>query len=140
MSDNPIWDDRATELLGTARRRTRPRGFAPWKPKDDAQRLLAQIGAVLTEYAPYLPLTCRQIFYRLVGAHGFAKTNNAYENLCNVLNRARRARLISMDAIRDDGGVTEGGTGWASTDDFLTSVRDQHEAMSKSDGSSVASC
>ena len=32
--------------------------------------LIERVLAVLTEYAAHLPLTCRQIFYRLVGARG----------------------------------------------------------------------
>ena len=50
-----------------------------------------------------LPLTVRQIFYRLVGAHGYDKTEQAYARLGEHLNRARRAGLIEFDAIRDDG-------------------------------------
>ena len=33
------------------------------------------------EYEDYLPLTIRQIFYRLVGAHEYEKTERAYERL-----------------------------------------------------------
>jgi hypothetical protein len=55
------------------------------------------------EYAGYLPLTLRQVFYRLVGAHGFDKTEQAYGRLGECLNRGRRAGMIPFDAIRDDG-------------------------------------
>ena len=125
MTDLHDWDRRATELLGTTRRSTRVRGFAPWSPREETKPLLAQIKAVLHEYVSYLPLTLRQVFYRLVGAHGYSKTEASYERLGEVLNRARRARLVSMDAIRDDGGLTEGITGWESTNDFFASIRDQ---------------
>jgi hypothetical protein len=58
-------------LLGGARRtHTRPRGFADWSPRPDTMALLDTVRSVLDEYADYLPLTVRQIFYRLVGAHG----------------------------------------------------------------------
>ena len=50
-----------------------------------------------------LPLTVRQIFYRLVGAHGYDKTENAYSRLGEKIKRARRAGLIPFEAIRDDG-------------------------------------
>ena len=92
-------------LGGVTRIRTRARGFAPWNPQAKTLQLLDQVRAVLGEYEDYLPLTIRQIFYRLVGAHSFEKTEQAYERLCETLNRARRARLISMNAIRDDGGA-----------------------------------
>ena len=43
--------------------------------------LLVPVNAVLHEYADHLPLTIRQIFYRLVGAHGYEKTEQAYDRL-----------------------------------------------------------
>jgi hypothetical protein len=45
----------------------------------------------------------RQVFYRLVGAYGFEKTEAAYGRLCDYLVRARRARMIEFGALRDDG-------------------------------------
>jgi hypothetical protein len=99
--------DAIGELLGGAERtRTRPRAFAPWSPRQDTLELIARVNAVLGEYADHLPLTLRQIFYRLVGAYGYEKTERAYKRLGEHLVRARRARLIPMESIRDDGGVT----------------------------------
>jgi hypothetical protein len=64
--------DAAFSLLGGAHRsRPRARGFAPWSPQPETRALLQQVLAVLREYTEYLPLTLRQIFYRLVGAHGY---------------------------------------------------------------------
>ncbi len=58
------------DLLGGAERgRTRARGFTDWNPSAVSLALLAQVREVLVEYADYLPLTLRQVFYRLVGAH-----------------------------------------------------------------------
>jgi Raf kinase inhibitor-like YbhB/YbcL family protein len=85
--------------------------------------LLEQVRAVLGEYEDHLPLTIRQIFYRLVGAHNYEKTEQAYARLCEHLNRARRARVISMDAIRDDGGVIQEPNSWTGTEQFWRSVR-----------------
>ena len=120
----------AFDLLGGAeRRKTRARGFAPWNPQAPAQTLLVQVQAVLAEYAAYLPITCRQVFYRLVGAHQFDKTERAYERLCETLNRARRAGLIPMDAIRDDGGHRIVPPAWEGSDDFLSAVRAQAERL-----------
>jgi hypothetical protein len=82
---------------------TRVRGLAPWTPQRATRDLLGAVSAVLIEYENYLPLTVRQIFYRLVGAFGFDKTENAYSRPGEHLNRARRAGLIRFDAIRDDG-------------------------------------
>jgi hypothetical protein len=88
--------DSITELFGGAQRgRTRPRGFAPWSPQPETFNLLARVNAVLGEYADHLPLTLRQIFYR----------------------------LISMDAIRDDGGTVITPNMWASVEEYLDAVR-----------------
>jgi len=62
-------------------------------------------------------------FYRLVGAHGYEKTEQAYERLGEHLNRARRAHIISMDAIRDDGGTIIKPHCWSSAKEFLETFR-----------------
>jgi hypothetical protein len=122
--------DAVASLLGGARRRrTRVRGFAPWHPHDETLQLLELVRAVLVEYAEYLPLTLRQVFYRLVGAHGYDKTERAYERLGEHLVRARRARIIPMTAIRDDGGVTITPTMWASAQEYLDAVRAQASCL-----------
>jgi hypothetical protein len=115
-----------SELFGGAERvHTRPRGFAPWSPRRETLELMARVNAVLGEYRDHLPLTLRQIFYRLVGAHGYEKTERAYERLGEHLVRARRARLVPMEAIRDDGGTVITPTMWASAEEFLATVREQ---------------
>jgi hypothetical protein len=125
MSLRPrIIADRDRDLLGGARRkRTRVRGFAPWSPEATTLKLLDQVKAVLGEYEDYLPLTIRQIFYRLVGAHEYEKTEQSYKNLCEYLNRARRAKIIDMDDIRDDGITTSEPDGWNSVAQFRRTVR-----------------
>jgi hypothetical protein len=85
--------------------------------------LLEQVRGVLDEYEHYLPLTIRQIFYRLVGAHNYEKTEHAYARLCEHLNRARRARIIPMASIRDDGGVNSAPDSWDSADQFMCTIR-----------------
>jgi hypothetical protein len=80
--------------------------------------LLDQVAAVLEEYEEQLPLTVRQIFYRLVGAYGFEKTEQAYGRLCQHLVRARRARLIPFEAIRDDGVASISSAFYGSPEDF----------------------
>lgn len=82
--------------------RKRPKGYAEWRPRQDTQIVLAQVDEVLREYREHLPLTVRQIFYRLVGAFDYPKTEQAYERLGNYLVRGRRARLIPFEHIRDD--------------------------------------
>src|SRR5918992_5154994 len=83
--------------------RTRAKGYADWRPQDKTLALVGAVRAILEEYQAHLPLTIRQVFYRLVGVYGYPKDENAYERLCNALNRARRARMIGFEDLRDDG-------------------------------------
>jgi len=112
-----------TTVTGRTYTATRVRGFAPWSPRPETIDLLNLVNGVLREYRAQLPLTARQIFYRLVGAHGYEKTENAYARLCEYLNRARRARMIPFDAIRDDGTQSQGGPGWDDPAQFWRAVR-----------------
>jgi hypothetical protein len=89
---------------------TRPKGYAAWRPQKKTMMVLEQVGEILEEYRDQLPLTARQIFYRLVGAHDYPKTEQAYERLCYYLNRARRARMIPFKVLRDDGAEGRGGS------------------------------
>jgi hypothetical protein len=73
----------------------------------------------LDEYRAYLPLTVRQIFYRLVGAHGYSKTEQAYARLGEHLNRARRAGLIPFSSIRDDGTTLAEPLAWMDADELV---------------------
>jgi hypothetical protein len=87
----------------------RAKGFAPWRPQKRTEALLADIEAVLEEYRSYLPLTVRQIFYRLV-AKGYPKSESFYKtSVSDVCARARRSGRISFSAIRDDGVSRRGG-------------------------------
>ena len=110
-------------VTGRSYTATRVRGFAPWNPRSDTLRLLDQVRGIFREYAAQLPLTNRQIFYRLVGAHGYDKTEKAYARLCETLNRARRANLIPFSYIRDDGTISRPAGGWRDPDRFWNSVR-----------------
>jgi hypothetical protein len=107
-----------SEFAASRKNGGRPKGYAPWRPQAKSRVLLGQVQEILTQYADQLPLTVRQIFYRLVGAYGYAKTEAAYERLGNLLVRARRAQLIAFDDIRDDGVVTYSSRWHAGVEDF----------------------
>jgi hypothetical protein len=108
----------------------RPRGFiADWRPQPKTKALLATVNEVLDEYRDHLPLTCRQIFYRLVGAHGYDKTEQAYERLCEALNKARRARLIPFERLRDDDAPLPEPIGFEDAAEFVEVVRQQAERL-----------
>lgn len=88
------------------RKSTRHRGYiSNYRPQRATVALLNDVDAVLREYRAYLPVSVRQVYYRLVGAYGYEKTEAFYDRLCHHLVQARRARCIAFDAIRDDGVV-----------------------------------
>jgi hypothetical protein len=101
----------------------RARGFIKAWPRTETWELLNRVRRVLDEYVEQLPLTLRQIFYILVGRHGCEKTERAYERLCETLNKARRAKVVDMDAVRDDGFTNEIPNFFGSADHFLDAVR-----------------
>jgi hypothetical protein len=99
---------------------SRPKGYMEWNPSAEVLHIVSLSKQILREYGSYGPMTVRQIFYRLVGEHGYDKTERAYKRLAEYLVKARRSQMISFDAIRDDGGTTRGGPwGFDSVDDFL---------------------
>ncbi len=86
---------------------------------------------MLDEYRRFWPLTCRQIFYRMVGVHGYDKTETAYGRLCHHLANARRGNIIPFDAIRDDGVTTSSMEHFDDHDDFLRHVRELGEGYTR---------
>jgi hypothetical protein len=98
--------------------RTRPKGYADWRPQDNTLTLVANVREILEEYRAHLPLTIRQVFYRLVGVYGYPKDENAYERLCNALNRARRAGYVRFEDLRDDGISVMQPNHYAGVEDF----------------------
>jgi hypothetical protein len=110
---------------------SRPKGYAEWAPKAATLDVISDVGRVLDEYREHLPLTVRQIFYRLVGQYGYEKTERAYGRLAEYLVRARRAQLIPFSAIRDDGTTASGGGGWESVEEFVESIRSSAEYYSR---------
>lgn len=104
---------------------SRPKGFAYWEPNPRSAAIIAATQDVLHEYREYLPMTIRQIFYRLVGTVGYPKDEKAYKALCEILNKARRARMIRFTDIRDDGIRAGGSGGYANTREFDQGIRAQ---------------
>lgn len=102
---------------------SRPKGIAPWNPDAASVALLKQVNSILEEYEQHLPLTARQIFYRLVGQYGYDKTEHAYSRLCEKLVRARRALLVPFASIRDDGTTVRSPAGYDDVEDFWQVIR-----------------
>ena len=104
----------------------RPRGYVEWRPNADSAALLSAAQSVLEEYAEYGPLSARQIFDRLVAAHGLAKTDSSYDRVLNVLQRARRAELVPWAAIRDDGFSRSQLAGWSNKEAAFAEIGRAH--------------
>ena len=103
---------------------TRPRGpRTDWRPQRATLDLLEQVAHVLAEYSDHLPLTLRQVFYRLVAEHGFDKTERSYERLLDAMGNARRAGIIPFDSIRDDGITDVSPNAFDGKDHFLEVVQ-----------------
>lgn len=103
---------------------TRAKGYAPWRPQEKTLRLVGQIREILEELDDYLPLTARQLFYRLVGAYGYPKDERAYERLCNALGRARRSGMIPFGHLRDDSASVMASRHYAGVDGFYGHLRE----------------
>ena len=111
-----------------AKKKGRARGYIQtYRPQAKTRALLEQVQAVLDEYRAYWPITARQLFYRLVGAHGFPKDERACSRLYEHLVNARRARVIPFHAIRDDGVSSYAMSHFADADDFRATIREQAE-------------
>lgn len=107
-------------------------GYTPYKPSDDTRYWLECTREILSEYQAELPLTVRQIFYRLVASYGYDKTEKAYSRLASILTRARRATVlrtgdcpkIPFTAIRDDKLRSQQGYFYEDAEDFARGVRE----------------
>jgi hypothetical protein len=107
---------------------TRLKGYGPWNPQPKTRIILKQINAALEEYWDHLPLTIRQIFYRLVAAYSFPKTEKDYKRIENYLTRARRARMIPFWMLRDDGASVMAHSHYDGEDGFYAQLRRQGES------------
>jgi hypothetical protein len=112
-------------------------GFEPYSPHPNGEPryVLEQVVAVLREYAANLPLTLRQIFYRLVALEVIDKTEQAYQRLGSYVRKARRASVlpegergttpyIPFLAIRDDSTSMITPVTYGSSGDFDDTVMD----------------
>lgn len=114
--------------IAASRKTVRPRGYiSAYRPQAKTRALLEAVSRVLEEYADHLPLTIRQVFYRLVGAYAYPKDENFYNKLCHHLANARRGGEVPFDAIRDDGVTTVRLDHFRDEDEFLFSIRRRAE-------------
>lgn len=91
--------------------------------KGNSGLMLGQVQAILEEYADHLPLTIRQLFYRMIGEYRHPKTKEFERSLYGLLDKARRAEIIDYDDIRDDGIISRGGGGSHTIEDEISRWR-----------------
>jgi hypothetical protein len=113
----------------------RDRGFIEWRPHRHSLDLLDKVKAIIAQYGQ--ALTLRQIFYRLVARHKYPKsevskktgrsTDQPYNRLGDLVAKARRARLIPMEAIRDDGTTRLQSPFDAGIEEFLADTKERVE-------------
>ena len=99
---------------------SRPRGFLyDYNPRAKTRELLGQVEDVLATYAAELPLTARQVFYRLVATVQYPKDERGYTRLQEHLANFRRAGVVAFEHIRDDGVTVEAPLEYGSPEEFL---------------------
>lgn len=105
--------------MSATHRSARPKGYMThWSPRPEHAEIISQVRDVIARST--YRVSVRFIFYRLVGNHGYPKTERAYKNLAELLVKARRAGLIPFGAITDsDPALAHGADGWASRAQFL---------------------
>jgi hypothetical protein len=100
------------------------RHLTSWTPKPQTEQLLADVQEVLAEYTEQLPVTVRQVFYRLAGK-GRPKSKSSEKQLYRALRLGRRFDRIPFDAIRDDTGAHLSGDGAREGDDHPAAYAQQ---------------
>jgi hypothetical protein len=126
-------------------------GYSRWDPHQRRRRdtpntpsryeRLQQIGEIIDLDIDHLPLTIRQIYYRLVAQYDYPKTIAGYDNLVSQLTKARRARWyvandqlnygrrLLFDCIRDDKASAVEPDFYHGVNDFFDSVRCSAELL-----------
>ena len=120
-----------TSVTGRVYRATRVRGLSGWSPQKRTLALLDDIIEVLAELSDFLPVTLRQLFYRLVATRLYFKDEKAYERLGETVNRARRAGRLDWDAIRSDGTTQVDPGGFDSMPHFWAAIRAAAEGYTR---------
>lgn len=83
-------------------------GFIPWRPNAEYLKLVDDIKEVLTEYRAHLAVDGATNPLPANRAYGYTK-DETFEMRCyNACKRARRARMVDMDAIHEERGVRRG--------------------------------
>lgn len=78
-----------------------------------SKKMMSQVLAILDEYQAHeAPMTCRQIYYRMIGEYKYPKGKAFNEALSRILIDGRRREEIPFSSIRDDGLLGGGSWSW----------------------------
>jgi len=89
----------------------------------DKLTLIDHANQIIDDYEEQnLYLTLRQLYYRFVSANVIENTTRSYDNLGNLIVRARLAGLIDWDRIEDRGRNYEDNNHWNSPQDMIQSA------------------
>ena len=98
-----------------------------WNPRPATLALVRDAGAVIADFQNRgYQLTLRQVYYQLVAQNRIPNTKESYKNLGGMLDRARWAQLIPMDALYDAGRQPEVPSHWESPEAALEALAQQY--------------
>lgn len=80
---------------------------------------LEKVKEIFEQWANYLPLTLRQVFYQLVSKEIIENTVSQYTMLSNLLKHARIDGLISWENMTDRVRTFYSGIGWKDKNEFI---------------------
>jgi hypothetical protein len=107
------------------------RGYVDdWKPQRKTEIMLGRVEEVLLEYAAQLPLTLRQIYYRMIGRWAYPKGAAFERALYECVDLGRRSGRIPFEHIRDDG-ILGGGWWYGDVDQWVYSTRRDAEGFTR---------
>jgi hypothetical protein len=101
---------------------------------DDKRPMLAAVRGILNQYEDYLPMTLRQVHYRLLGkgvlrnaknpGSLYVNDLNSYKNLSDLLTRARVEGEVEWDSINDTTRPRTDWRVWPNVGDYMRQQMD----------------
>lgn len=96
--------------------------YIDWSPKPETMRLVDRANEIIAEYeADDYDLTLRQLYYQFVSRDLLENKQQEYKRLGSIISQARRAGLISWDAIVDRTRNLKRFSSWESPQDIIES-------------------